>query len=750
MKKIFIAFIALLFCHQAICNVKGQQDVPAPVFDARPEYVRFYYTAWQQARAHIKYQPGLVQPYYMDEGFRDEAIWLWDSEFMVMFCKYAPKTFPGIQTLDNFYYTLLEDNMSPLSVEHPDNPPFMAWVENDYYKFTGDEGHIKDLISNKRFLQRHFELFDSMTPETKFPFPISDDGIRIRKKELGYNWHRWASGMDNTPRMRGMPMYWVDAISQQALSALYITRLAKLVGDSATEKEYGAKYNEIKNKINKYYWDERDGCYYDIREGDLSKTHILTPASFWPMLAEIPSRKQAKAMVDFALREDKLGGVVPWKSVAVDDEQYDPTGDYWRGSLWLPTAYMSIKALEKYGFFKEANSTAEAVLEHMYQTYVKYDPHTIWECYSPTAAAPASKKSGRVKSVKPDFCGWSALGPISLFIENVLGFYDVDARTSTVKWNLHQICRHGIEKLAFGNITTDIIYENGKVKVNSDGAYTLVINGKKYKIAPGMTELTIGFPAVNEILVMSYNIRFGKAKDGANHWDKRKAATLAMLRDCSPDVFGVQECLPFQAKYILEQCPEYDGYGIGREDGVKGERTEIFWKKDKFNLLDKGTFWLSDTPDVPSVGWDGRHSRTATWVLLECKGGRRFYFVNTHLDHIGKIAPVKGLELIRAKIKEMNKAGLPVVLTGDFNLKDGNATIIGFNKVMHNTRLTAKKKKDDKGSFHAFGKCQSRNVIDYIYYDGWSKCKSFETIDRQYEDVQYISDHYPIAAILKF
>ena len=482
-------FLALILCNFIL---PSEGVIPTPVFDARPEYVDLYWTAWKQAEGHIKYQEGLPQPRYMDEGLWDDAIWIWDSEFMVLFCKYAPGLFPGIETLDNFYYTLHENAGSPLSVWHPDNPPFFAWVESDYYKFTADKAHIKELIKKKRFLQKHFELFNTMDHDTQFPFPISNDGVRIKYKGIGYNWQGWQSGMDNTPRKRAMPMFWIDAISQQALSALYIVRLAKLAGDKATEREFAAKYDELKEKINKYYWDEEDGCYYDIRENDLSRTHILTPASFWPMLAEIPSKEQAERMVRFALQDDKLGGIVPWVSVSRDDPDFDPDGNYWKGSLWLPTAYMGIKALEKYGFFAEADRTAEAVLEHMWQTYSLYEPHTIWECYNPTKPEPGSKKSGPtelVKTVAPDFCGWSALGPISLFIENVLGFYDVDAGKKTVRWNLHQNCRHGIKNLSFGKITADILYEGGQVTVVTNKPFTLYINGKRHSVRRGVNRI---------------------------------------------------------------------------------------------------------------------------------------------------------------------------------------------------------------------------------------------------------------------
>jgi len=333
MKKILstaISIVLLVSCSQ---KKEPFAVIPTPVFDERPEYVDLYWIAWEQAKEHVKYQPGLVQERYMDEGFHDESIWIWDSAFMVMFCKYAPKLFPGIETLDNFYYTLHENADSPLSVWHPDNPPLFAWVESSYFNFTDDKEHIKELLTETRFLQRHFDLFNTMTPETTFPFPISNGGIRIHYKGIGYDWNSYQSGMDNSPRRRGRPMLWVDAISQQALSALYITRLAKVAGDVETEKEFTERYEDLKEKINKYYWDEQDKCYYDIKEEDQSKICILTPASFWPMLAEIPSQEQAEQMVQFALQDNKLGGVVPFPSVSRDDEQFDPDGNYWAGGM---------------------------------------------------------------------------------------------------------------------------------------------------------------------------------------------------------------------------------------------------------------------------------------------------------------------------------------------------------------------------------------------------------------------------------
>lgn len=480
--------------------------IPQPVFDAEPGYVELYWKAWEQAYAHVKWQKGLVQPLYMDEGLWDDTIWIWDSEFMVMFCKYAPKLFPGIQTLDNFYYTMLEDSGSSLRIQHPDNPPFFAWVENDYYKITGDRDHIRELLLDKKFLQRYWNLFPTLSPERKLQFDHYP--IALKYKGIGYEWNGISSGMDNTPRTRaGKGMLWVDAISQQALSALYISRLAKVVGDGATAREFEKKWKELRGIVNKYYWDDSDGCYYDIvpaPSGETASvadvqaspsawrtTGILTPASFWPMLAEIPSKAQARRMTEFALRPDKLGGEVPWVTVSRDDPDFDANdGWYWRGSMWLPTAYMGIKALEKYGFQEAADTTAEKVLSWMLRTYCDYEPHTIWECYSPTAPTPSSNHG---KRVRPDFCGWSALGPISLFIENVLGFHDIDASLRTVHWDISHNCRLGLNNLTFGDTTTDLLYDPAAstVTIRSNKPYCLILNGKSHRIRAGVTTISI-------------------------------------------------------------------------------------------------------------------------------------------------------------------------------------------------------------------------------------------------------------------
>lgn len=190
------------------------------------------------------------------------------------------------------------------------------------------------------------------------------------------------------------------------------------------------------------------------------------------------------------------------------------------------------------------------------------------------------------------------------------------------------------------------------------------------------------------ITVISYNIRLGTADDGTNSWQYRYPASAMMVADQNPDIFGVQEAYDFQVKYLEDYCEGYASVGVGREDGKhKGEHMSIFYKKKRIKLLKWGTFWLSETPDKPSMGWDAACFRTATWALLKDKeSGRRFFFVNTHLDHRGWEARKNGLALIVDRIARINPDNLPMVLTGDFNMRIDRPEFDDLKKVMVNTR----------------------------------------------------------------
>lgn len=462
--------------------------VPEPIFPSKSEYIDIYYKAWELAWAHVKHQDGIVQSPYMDEAFWDDTIWLWDTEFMVMFCKYAPTTFPGVESFRNFYVPMLDNAPSSLKIQHPDNPAFFSWIEYENFKFSNDKNHIKSLIKKNQYLKRFYYLFENMKKGQKFHFEHAY--IRLEKIEKGFRWGGVQNGMDNTPRGRGQyhKILWVDALAQQALAAKYIVKLSTMVGDRKSAKEFQKYYDDNKMLLNKYYWDNNDGFYYDIFEDDLSFSKVMTPASYWAMLAEVPSKEQALRMLQHAIDPNVFGGKFPWPSVARNDKDFNERyGDYWRGGIWAPLAYMATKALEKYEFFDVANANAESLLKVFSDTYINYKPATIWECYSPSMPEPSHRVyKDKLEEVRPDFCGWSALVPISLFIENVLGFYDVNADTKTVKWNLHQAATHGIKNLRFGDTVTDIVYNgSNEIKVLSNKKYNLIVNQKLFKVKPG-------------------------------------------------------------------------------------------------------------------------------------------------------------------------------------------------------------------------------------------------------------------------
>ena len=166
------------------------------------------------------------------------------------------------------------------------------------------------------------------------------------------------------------------------------------------------------------------------------------------------------------------------------------------------------------------------------------------------------------------------------------------------------------------------------------------------------------------VTVVSFNIRVDNAADGDNAWNNRKPASAAMIRQERPTVMGLQEAQPHQITYLAKNCPDYAWYGLGRDTGAIPPETEsyaaeecmaVFYLTTEVELLDKGTFWLSQTPDIPSKGWDAAYNRTCTWGLFEHKAsGKRFYHLNTHLDHQGATAREESIKLIASKIKQFN------------------------------------------------------------------------------------------------
>lgn len=173
---------------------------------------------------------------------------------------------------------------------------------------------------------------------------------------------------------------------------------------------------------------------------------------------------------------------------------------------------------------------------------------------------------------------------------------------------------------------------------------------------------------MDTLSVMSFNIRYANEHDGKHAWKYRKERVANLIKFYEVDLLGMQEALYGQIQYLDEQLEEFDWYGVGRDDGeLSGELSPIFYRRSAFELLDKGTFWLSETPEKPSKGWDAAIVRIVSWVKLKNKqNNREFYYFNTHFDHKGEKAREESARLILKKINQIAE-GYPVILTGDFN-----------------------------------------------------------------------------------
>ena len=496
--------------------------LPQPICEDVPDYDKLYQKAWELSYDHIRYIDGMPQSPYMDEAFCDTQLWIWDTCFMSLFCKYASDDFPGVESLRNFYEVLYEGKSLPsiipserepewtgatpgvpfqIQIHIADNPPLFAFAEYENALFSGDVSYIRDLLYNKGVLQKHYDWIENLK-ESVLPSGVTAPTCLIAE-EFGYKWEGGRSGMDNTPRgktqareLKARPnnpnMLWIDAICQQTLSARIISKMFAIVGDDDNSFEWNCRYNEKKDIVNRYYWDDTDQFYYDIDINDHHFYKVMTPASYWALISEIATEERAHGMVLRLFDEETLGGEVPLKSLAKNDPDYDKRGRYWRGGLWLPTAYAALKGLEKYGYYDEARDLSIKILNHMLRTYTEYEPHTIWEAYAPEFSAPATVVEGN-GDVMQDFCGWSALGPISLFIENVIGFHSVNAFEKVVKWQKPVEFKKalGIKNLRFADVVTDIVAVGNECSVKSNKPYRLEINGKAFQIFAGEQTISL-------------------------------------------------------------------------------------------------------------------------------------------------------------------------------------------------------------------------------------------------------------------
>jgi len=256
--------------------------------------------------------------------------------------------------------------------------------------------------------------------------------------------------------------------------------------------------------------------------------------------------------------------------------------------------------------------------------------------------------------------------------------------------------------------------------------------------------------AAEPISVMSFNIRYGTAEDGDNHWTVRRAFLFEVVREQKADIIGLQEALDSQIREIAEAVPGYAVVGVGRDDGkAAGEYSAILVRKDRFNVAEAGTFWFSETPSVPgSASWGNRITRICTWTRLIDRDGTALWIFNLHLDHESQPSRERSTELLRRRIDARSFPDEPVIVTGDFNVGEDNPAIrtLVRDKAFLDTFRVVHPDEKQVGTFTGFkiDKIDGPK-IDYVLVQPGAEVLAAEIV-RTARDGRYPSDHFPVVA----
>lgn len=253
---------------------------------------------------------------------------------------------------------------------------------------------------------------------------------------------------------------------------------------------------------------------------------------------------------------------------------------------------------------------------------------------------------------------------------------------------------------------------------------------------------------------MTYNIRYDNPADGINAWTNRKSSLIEQIRLNKPDILGIQEALPNQIADLALALPKYAYVGVGRDPNNTGEGVPIFFNKGHFEVLESSTFWLSETPSEPSIGWDAAMNRICVYALFEAVDNKhKFWVFNCHFDHQGEKAKAESARLVLAIMQRMNVKGYPIVLMGDFNSTPLSVPIGLIKEKMDDSLdISLTEPIGPAGTFSGFYSEQPvSNRIDYIFSD-----KAFQVEVLSHKALQnptegrYPSDHLPVLVKIRF
>ena len=261
-----------------------------------------------------------------------------------------------------------------------------------------------------------------------------------------------------------------------------------------------------------------------------------------------------------------------------------------------------------------------------------------------------------------------------------------------------------------------------------------------------------GYEKISYYKIISFNVRYSSAPeiDGDNRWELRRDAAVKMVAQQKPLAMGLQEACPDQIDFLDLNLTGYKHIGVGRDAGKSaGEMMAIYFDTTRLTLLDSGTFWLSETPEKVSIGWDAACNRTCTWGHFKMKDTDfEFLYFNTHLDHLGSLARKNSIKLIVATMTELNPDNLPVFLSGAFNSTTDDPIFDPLKASLKDAREVSAIS-DKIITYNGFGtvtdnpNTRKEWVIDHIFFSGVNPM-AFMVLNGNY-GVPFISDHYPIS-----
>ena len=436
--------------------------LPEPILPDHSGWIKLYYDAWRVADLKKnKWTLGWT----FDDAFKPEKMWLWDQVWVSTFAKYVQNANYDIKSsmtgIDQLYASQKEDgfisHVYPKTDSSVHNPIFTI-AELDYYYLTGDLDRLERVLP---VLDKFYDWVEQ----------------KNESKDGPYSNTRWKNGMDNRPTGE----YIIDLTAQQAMVALHLIKISKLVNREDLVEKYQRKYKNLKSVLNSIMWSDEDNFYVDL-DSNFTKVNNWSIASFWPLIAHVADSLQAAYLVNALKDEYNFNTPHRVPTLGRKSQDYNSQGGgYWRGAVWAPTNAMIVRGLSEYGYHELAREIAINHLDCVYHTWLK--TKTFHENYDQERAGePGFRRAD--KPAKTDFVGWTGVGPISFLIEYVIGI-KVDVPSNKIYWRISDTKEKGIRNLHWGtdykNEVTlisksrtserDVI----KVEVESNSDFELVI-----------------------------------------------------------------------------------------------------------------------------------------------------------------------------------------------------------------------------------------------------------------------------------